>query len=204
MHLARPVLGRLPTALTDSLVSLWSARMFDWKRTQYFPMPMDHAAYLRVNLRRRERDGIVDEADYLRVCSKVEALFSGLRDADSGASIASPAVRAWLGAPPDATHRDLLPDLVIPWSGPRAGSFPELTSDALPTLRYRVPARLPSGRSGNHEGRGWFVATGPGIARNRRVEGHGIVDLAPTVSAWLGIEPGPSLHGRCIDLEAEA
>ena len=204
MHLARPILDRLPTVLTDSLVSLWSARMFDWKRTQYFPMPMDHAAYLRVNLRRRERDGIVDESDYLRVCGAVEALFSGLRDADSGASIASPAVRAWLGAPPDATHRDLLPDLVIPWSGPRAGSFPELTSDALPTLRYRVPARLPSGRSGNHEGRGWFVATGPGIARDRRVEGHGIVDLAPTVSTWLGVEPGPSLRGRCIDLEAEA
>jgi predicted AlkP superfamily phosphohydrolase/phosphomutase len=204
MHLARPVLSRLPVAVTDCLVSLWSARMFDWKRTRYFPMPMDHAAYLRVSLRGRERDGIVSDDEYPELCRTLETFFAGLRDARGGAPIASRALRAWLEAPRGATHRDLLPDLVVPWSGPRAGSFAELTSDALPSLRYRVPRRLPSGRSGNHEGRGWFVAAGPGIAPGLRVEGHDILDLAPTVARWLGVEAGSALQGRPIDLEAVA
>jgi predicted AlkP superfamily phosphohydrolase/phosphomutase len=204
MHLARPVLSRLPAAVTDSLVSLWSARMFDWKRTRHFPMPMDHAAYLRVNLRGRERDGIVSDAEYADVCRMLEATFTGLCDARSGAPIASRAVRAWLEAPRGADHRELLPDLVIPWSGPRAGSFAELTSDALPSLRYRVPTRLPSGRSGNHVGRGWFVAAGPGISPGRRIDGHDILDLAPTVEKWLGMEAGCTLQGRPITLEAVA
>ena len=118
--------------------------------------------------------------------------------------IAGRAVRAFSEAPRDATHRGLLPDLVIPWSGPRAGSFAELASDALPSFRYRVPSRLPSGRSGNHLGRGWFIAAGPGIARGRRVDGHDILDLAPTVSGWLGIDPAPVRRGRRIPVEAEA
>jgi hypothetical protein len=74
----------------------------------------------------------------------------------------------------------------------------------LPALRYRVPARLPSGRSGNHRGQGWFIAAGPGIARGRRIEGHDILDLAPTVSGWLGTKPSPALQGRPIPVEAEA
>lgn len=204
MHLARPVLSRLPATLADSLVSLWSSRMFDWRRTRHFPMPMDHAAYLRVNLRGRERDGIVEEADYEGACAALEALFSGLRDRGGGAPIAGRPSRAYAEAPSGAAHRALLPDLVVPWNGPRAGSFAELTSDALPALRYRVPARLPSGRSGNHVGRGWFIAAGPGIARGRRIEGHDIVDLAPTVSGWLGIDPVPALKGRRIPVETEA
>jgi predicted AlkP superfamily phosphohydrolase/phosphomutase len=166
-------------------------------------MPMDHAAYLRVNLRGREREGIVEEAEYADACALLEGLFSGLRDRESGAAIAGKVVRAYAEAPREATQRALLPDVLVPWSGPRAGSFAELTSDALPAFRFRVPARLPSGRSGNHVGRGWFVAAGPGIARGRRIAGHDIVDLAPTVSGWLGIDPAPALAGRRIPVEME-
>lgn len=203
MHIARPVLSRLPTSATDALVSLWSSRMHDWKRTRHFTMPMDHAAYLRVNLRGRERDGIVEEAEYADACVLLDTLFSSLRDRESGAAIAGSVVHAYAEAPSEATQRALLPDVLVPWSGPRAGSFAELASDALPAFRYRVPARLPSGRSGNHVGRGWFIAAGPGIARGRRIAGHDIVDLAPTVSGWLGIDPTPALAGRRIPLELE-
>jgi predicted AlkP superfamily phosphohydrolase/phosphomutase len=204
MHLVRPILDRLPGAATDALVSLWSSRMLDWRQTPHFPMPMDHAAYLRVNLRGRERDGIVDAGEYEGVCASLEALVTGLHDRATGARIAEPALRAWAESPSDADCRALLPDLVVPWRGPRAGSFVELTSDALPALRYRVPARLPSGRSGNHVGRGWFIARGPGIARGHRVSGHDIVDLAPTVENWLGFPPEPGRQGRRIPVETEA
>ncbi|HET8691293.1 MAG TPA: alkaline phosphatase family protein [Steroidobacteraceae bacterium] len=204
MHLVRPLLNRLPGGASDALVALWSSGMLDWRRTRHFPMPMDHAAYLRVNLRGREREGIVEEGEYAQACAALAAVVEGLHDRKDGACIAGRAAHAFADAPGDAPCRHLLPDLVVPWSGPRAGSFAELTSDALPSLRYRVPARLPSGRSGNHLGRGWFVARGPGIAAKRRVAGHDIRDLAPTVEGWLGIEPRDRRPGRRIPVAAEA
>ena len=33
----RPILQHVPPAVAASLVPLWSSRMFDWPRTQYFP-----------------------------------------------------------------------------------------------------------------------------------------------------------------------
>ena len=197
----RPLLERLPMTVTDRLVSLWSSGMYDWRTTRQFPVPMDHAAYVRVSLRGRERDGIVATGEeYDSACAALERLFLGLRDRTTSRPIASQVVRAYAEAPALATHRALLPDLVVPWDGPRAAETRELYSAESPTFRYAVPRRLPSGRSGNHTGRGWFVAAGTGVAPGRRVDGHDILDLAPTVLRWLGAPPSAELQGRPIPL----
>ncbi len=200
MHWARPVLSRLPSTITDSLVSLWSARMQDWNSARVFPMPMDHAAYLRVNLRGRERKGIVDDGEYQAECAQVANWFEGLRDRDSGERIAGEVARAYSAAPASATHRELLPDLVISWNGPPASASRALVCDSLPSLCFEVPTRLPSGRSGNHAGRGWFIAAGPGAAAGTRTRGHDILDLAPTVLHCLGAGPLQALQGARIEL----
>jgi predicted AlkP superfamily phosphohydrolase/phosphomutase len=197
----RPVLERLPMVVTDMLVPLWSSGMHDWKTTRQFPVPMDHAAYIRVNLRGRERDGIVTAGeDYDAVCAEVERLLCGLRDRATLRPIASHVVRAYARAPAAATHRELIPDLVVPWDGPRATETRELSCDGLPTFRFAVPPRLPSGRSGNHTGHGWFIAAGPGVEAGRRIDGYDILDLAPTIMDWLGATPMPELQGQPIPL----
>jgi predicted AlkP superfamily phosphohydrolase/phosphomutase len=199
----RPVLKRLPMAVTDRLVSLWSSGMYDWKTTRQFPVPMDHAGYVRVNLRGRERDGIVAAGDdYDAVCATIERLFVGLRDRDTLRPIAPRVERAYALAPETATHRDLLPDLIVPWDGPRATDTRELYCDGLPAFRFEVPRRLPSGRSGNHTGRGWFIAAGPGVEPGLQVDGHDILDLAPSVVSLLGAEATAVFPGRPISFDA--
>ena len=199
MHWARPVLRHLPHSLNDRLVSLWSARMFDWRSTRTFPMPMDHAAYLRINLAGRERDGIVTTQEYEEACAGLEALFTGMRDGDSGREIGTQVSRAFADAPAAAPQRALLPDVLVSWPGLRATQVRRLVCDPVPGFRFNIPARLPSGRSGNHVGEGWLIAAGPGISPGRLDAVHDICDLAPTVLRELGTDVRDDLPGRPID-----
>ena len=199
-HWVRPVLSRLPAGINDRLVSLWSRRMFDWSRTRYFPMPMDEAGYLRINLCDRERDGIVGPDEYDALCDQIEALVDGLYDETTGEPIAGDILRAWAEASPEAACRRLVPDLVVPWRGPPASQARRLLSKTLPGFAYDVPPRLPSGRSGNHNGNAWFAAKGPGVGRGRTADDSGIVDLVPTVLDYLGVSGETKFEGRPIDL----
>lgn len=201
-HWVRPLLTRLPAAVNDRLVSTWSRRMFDWSQTRYFPMPMDDAGYLRINLRGRERDGIVAADEYDSLCDRIDELVRGLYDEASGAPIAGPAFRAWREAATDAACRRLLPDLVVPWRGAPASRTARLRSRTLPGFTYDVPSRLPSGRSGNHNGNAWFAASGPGVGRGRLAMPCDVLDLAPTVLHYLGVRSDLVLEGRPIDLGA--
>jgi predicted AlkP superfamily phosphohydrolase/phosphomutase len=202
-HWARPVLTRLPASITDHLVSLWSRDMFDWRQTRYFPMPMDAAGYLRINLQGREAQGIVAPgAEYNALCTQIEELVASLCDAATGAPIAGRAVRAYENAEPGARYRRLLPDLIVPWQGPSASTTKRLVSTRLPGFDYQVLARLPSGRSGNHTGKGWLIAHGPGVNQGVLDSAYGVIDLLPTVFRYLGIEPPFQAQGQPIVLNS--
>lgn len=202
-HWVRPVLTRLPGAMTDRLVSIWSKRMFNWSKTQFFPMPMDDAGYLRVNLRGRESGGIVNPgAEYDEVCLQIETLIAGLREEETGAPIAGNIVMAYQEADPAASCRNVIPDLIVPWHGPTATESTRLVNDELPGFVYEVPHPLPSGRPGNHTDKAWFIAHGPGVPSASLDEEHSILDLLPTVLQHLGVIPGKGLQGRAIRLDA--
>ena len=198
-HWVRPILKALPAGVTDRLVQLWSRRMYDWAETRYFPMPMDDAGYLRINLRGREREGIVGAgAEYDEVCAEIETLVASLRDEASGQPIAGQAVRAYRDADPRSPSSRLIPDLIFPWTGPAASSTQRLISTLLPGFGFDVPLWLPSGRSGNHRDVGWFVAAGPGIRGGTEVNGYHVMDLLPTILKYLGRDADPRLSGRPI------
>jgi predicted AlkP superfamily phosphohydrolase/phosphomutase len=189
-HWARPVLQALPTEFTDRLVQIWSRNMFDWGRTRWFPLPMDAAGYVRINLRGREAQGIVEPgAEYEAMCSEIEQLVASLRDATSGEAIAGAALRAYLDADPQAPCRSLVPDLIFPWHGPAATSTERLISTQLPGFSYQVPGRLPSGRSGNHTSSAWLVARGPGARSGLFDAVRTVADLLPAILDQLAHAP---------------
>ncbi len=194
-RLAEDAVSLLPLAVRQRLVSVWSARMFDWSKTAYFPLPMDQAGYLRVNLRGREPRGIVAPgAEYDALCDRLADELRSWCDLASGQPIVDDVQRAWRDTSPEATQRDGLPDLVVTWSDASATESPGVGSPRFGDVRLPARGRLPSGRSGNHRNEGWFVAAGPALGA-ARADGH-IVDLAPTVHAWLGLDAPPDLRGR--------
>lgn len=190
MHMARPLLSRLPQAVTGKLVELWSSNMYHWDTTPYFPVPMDQAGYIRINLKGREKNGIVEPgAEYEQLCDELEHQFMGLYDADSGRRIVGKVVRAWLEAPDSAQARDLLPDLVVVWGERSTRHCRRIASRQFPEFTLEVPPRIPSGRSGNHVGDGWFVAQGQNLITAGEVCGYSIRDFAPSVFNTLGATP---------------
>ncbi|HKU61333.1 MAG TPA: alkaline phosphatase family protein [Gemmatimonadales bacterium] len=196
-RLARAVTTRIPPEVQARLVPIWSARMFDWRTTRAFPLPMDHAGYVRINLRGREPQGIVAPEEYGALCDEIAEGFLGFRDGVTGKPIVRQVHRLDALAPAGAAARDRLPDLVIEWSGVPPAAAPVIRSDQLGELSWKS-ARLPSGRAGNHTPDGWFVAAGPGIEPGATAAVHPIVDLVPTVYRWLGLEPDPALAGQPI------
>jgi predicted AlkP superfamily phosphohydrolase/phosphomutase len=198
---ARPILQHMPPALAAQLVPIWSSRMFDWAQTRFFPLPMDLTAFLRINLRGRERAGIVAPgAEYDAQCAELVEFFQSLRDADTATPIVADIVPAYAQTPAAAPQRAGQPDLIVRFNSLRTRAVQRLTSAALPTFQCQVPRHLPSGRSGNHLPLGWFMARGPGIEPGATLPTHDILDLAPTVRQYLGLDIDSTLHGRPLPL----
>jgi predicted AlkP superfamily phosphohydrolase/phosphomutase len=193
------VTTRLPRNILDRLVSLWSARMFDWASTRHFPLPMDYAGYLRINLKGRELQGIVYPGpEYAALVEKLAGAFLSFSDIESGKPIVERVFRMEDLAPQDAPYRHLLPDLVITWSDVTAVQSQGIRSEKYGEIRWDKNGMLPSGRSGNHRDSGWFVAVGEGISPGICERGYRVIDLAPTVFAWLGAEPAGDFQGKPI------
>ena len=195
---ARELSERLPQEVLNWMVTVWSANMFDWKTTRYFPLPMDDAGFLRINLKGREPQGIVEPGEeYDAICEELREAFLSFRDIETSEPIVENVYRIDDFAPSDAPYRDRLPDLTITW-GNSAMHSSGIRSEEFGEIHWNGEGKHHSGRSGNHRQRGWFVAVGDGIPAGTRTEGHGIVDLVPTIFDWLGVEPAQGFQGKPI------
>jgi predicted AlkP superfamily phosphohydrolase/phosphomutase len=197
--LVRPIVSRLPLRIRARIDAAVRNGLLDWSRTRHFLLDMDLAGYLRINLRGREAAGIVDEgADYRAVCDSLCDDLLDFRDLDTGEPLVGTIRHVDDVAAVDAPYRSLLPDLVVTGDTARAIQTCGVRSPRYGELRWGRRRKVPSGRSGNHTGHGWFVAMGEGIpARTRAIDGD-IRDLAPTVLRWLGADLPSDYSGRPI------
>jgi predicted AlkP superfamily phosphohydrolase/phosphomutase len=188
----------MPQRLSNWLVEYWSAKMFDWSTTRYFPLPMDHAGYIRINLKGREPQGIVEGGqEFESVCQELEAAFYSFRDIDTHEPIVEKVHRVDDFAAAADPFREHLPDLIVTWRGSAIDSK-GIYSEEYGKLRWDDEGKLPSGRSGNHCGRGWFVAAGDKIPAATLEESYHAVDLVPTVFKWLGANAVGDFQGSPI------
>lgn len=184
------VAAAMPDRLALELTARLELRGVDWSRTRAFAHPADNQGYVHLNLRGRERDGIVapEEADEL-----IESIRAGLldfRDPDGAPAVASVdrVAERWQG--PRAAR---LPDLVVRWRPTSAIAIEALHSPRFGTVRRQGYG---SGRTGNHtEGDAWAIlAPGGGRVRQLRRPAR-IADIAATVAAANGV-PLDGLSGE--------
>lgn len=185
--LVRQVREAVPDAWCNAVIPLWSRRMHDWSRTRCFALPSDLGGYIRINLRGRERRGIVEPgAEYDRLCEHLAEGFLSLRDLESGAPVVDAVDRVDRAIAVTAPARPWLPDLVVRWGPLAARDLVGVRSAGHGEIRWLRGRRLTSGRSGNHRPTGWLVATGPGIATGVANRAYRAEDLAGTILSWLG------------------
>jgi predicted AlkP superfamily phosphohydrolase/phosphomutase len=184
------VAERLPRRAVLDLTARLETRASDWSKVRAFVLASDVVGYVRLNLRGREREGVVapEEADELRAW--IAAGLATFVDPDGAPAAAE--VRAGAEVVPPGPRSDALPDLVVRWSDRPPAGLDRLVS---PEFGEVPRPGSGSGRSGNHTADAWAVVA-PASRAAERADAR-VVDLAATVCAALGVEhadlPGRSL-----------
>ncbi len=186
---------RLPSSIQDKLSAFWRVGDLDLSTTPAFSAIADLQGYVRINLKGRERDGIVDPASYDELCQELAEGLSTFVDADSGEPVVERVVRSDQ-LYPEAERSDRLPDLLVLWSSSPACGHRAVRSPRYGEIAWPTPGRNPDGRSGNHRDEGFLIARGPRFTPGATIEGGDILDLAPTVSALLNLPARPEWVGR--------
>ncbi len=189
---------RLPVILQDRLGLFWRMGDVNWQDTQAFCLIGDTQGFIRINLKGRESMGIVEPGDeYEKLIRKItEGLFTYL-DADTEEPIVQEIKQSRDIFPPGPSL-DKLPDLIVKWSDMPANKHRQVISRRYGTIEWPTPGKNPDGRSGNHRGQGFLIASGAGFVPGSTIRNGHILDLAPTVLELLGIEKYPEMIGELL------
>ncbi len=189
---------RLPVILQDRLGLFWRMGDVNWQDTQAFCLIGDTQGFIRINLKGRESMGIVEPGDeYEKLIRKItEGLFTYL-DADTEEPIVQEIKQSRDIFPPGPSL-DKLPDLIVKWSDMPANKHRQVISRRYGTIEWPTPGKNPDGRSGNHRGQGFLIASGAGFVPGSTIRNGHILDLAPTVLQLLGIEKYPEMIGESL------
>jgi predicted AlkP superfamily phosphohydrolase/phosphomutase len=145
-----------------------------WPRMKAFALPTYSLGRVRINLRGREREGVVSPEHYAVVCDEVETILRACRNPRTGHPVVRDVAR--VRAPellgPDGPSADL----VVTWTD---------CPDAIEHPEAGVVGPFPYGRTGAHAPGGFLLAAGPGIAPGPSGPMPATV-LAPTILGLLG------------------
>jgi predicted AlkP superfamily phosphohydrolase/phosphomutase len=185
------VASALPDKVALALTERLELRGQDWTATRAFAQPADNQGYVRLNLRGRERDGIVEPAEAEALMDEIA---SGLMTfADPDGTPAVKAVERVADTFDTGVHSDRLPDLIVRWSDRAATRLTGVVSPRFGTVHRRGHG---SGRSGNHTaGDAWALVV-PGASTPRTPSRPPrLVDIAATAAALAGRD-GADLPGE--------
>ena len=195
--LRRKISFFLPRGLQQQLSTRWMTADVDWGRTRAFCIPNANEGYIRINLRGREPQGIVEPgSQYEDVCLELTRQLKALINPQTG----FPAVREVLHVDDvfPGARRGHLADLVVQWN-PEARITTELSAQACGLVKTEKPGyALEPFYTGNHRPGAFFIARGPQIAAGQTVEGGHILDLAPTFLNYFGVAVPEYMDGRVL------
>jgi len=187
----------LPQVIQDKLTLHWRHSRLDWAKTKAFIAFCDLDGYIRINLRGRERDGVVDVEEYTAMCEQIADGLKTFCDADTGEPIVSE-----IGFAEDifaqGPMRQHLPDMVVRWQPSSAAKHRRLSSERYGSIDWPTPGIHPLGRSGNHRRDGFLIAAGAEFGSEQLPGNAHIMDLAPTALDILGVPERTDFRGKSL------
>ena len=184
----RRIADTLPWWLRNRLTAHIHASEIDWSQTSAFTLPTDLEGCIRINLKWREPQGIVEAgAQYTELCQEIRSRLEELTNPANGTrAVGQVYIRDEVFA---GEKKDHLPDLIVTWND-------EAPFTALASPRFGlIEGASPDPRPGTHSPYGFLLAGGPDIPHGRQGQGH-LMDVAPTVLRLLGLEPTAITNGR--------
>ncbi|MBD1910724.1 MULTISPECIES: alkaline phosphatase family protein [unclassified Leptolyngbya] len=148
-----------------------------WPKMKAFAMPAFADGHIRINLKGREQDGIVEPEEYDQVCQELEEMLLRLTDGRTGKPLVREVVRTRIN-PLDMDPKLPDPDLVVCWH--------EIPTDVVDSPDYGRIGPIALNRPGGHRARGFMMIQGPGIEAGTVVADGAPVDLPATILNLMG------------------
>jgi len=195
---AAPLVGRLEARVRYGQID-WPATEAYFDENPYFPV-------LRVNLKGRQPEGIVEPGrQYEEVRNRLIAALEAWRHPETGEKIIERAYRreeVYAGP-----HLSLAADIIPKWAQHQgySYSFRKSTNVAGKGWIEQVDphnadgCQFYQGKSGTHRDDGIFLARGAALRAGATISGARIIDLAPTILALLGVPAPPDMDGRVLE-----
>ncbi len=162
-----------PPEVRDAVVDRSYTAGHDWAHTPAIGVLADWSAYIRYNLRGREREGMLDDDSRIRYEDWLRQCFLSLRDAASGEPLVNEIHFTNEQSP--GARSALLPDAIVTWAASAPPS--QIESPLLGSLS----GKLATGRRGNHRSDGFLITMGPGFEHGTEAPPVHIKELAPMV-----------------------
>ncbi len=189
----------LPMTLQDKMTAYWRMGNKDWSKTKVFNLVADLQGYIRINLKGREKAGVVEEGEeYDKLCNELYKGLLSFKDAVTNEPVIS-SIKRKDELFVKGKGFDNLPDLLVQWKDKPASSYSKIVSDEFGEVEWPMPGLNPDGRSGNHRPEGFLLASGKNIKVNSLLKNKHIVDLAPTILNILGVSMPQESDGKVIE-----
>jgi predicted AlkP superfamily phosphohydrolase/phosphomutase len=173
----------VPHALRDFVMDRSLTAGYDWAETPAIAVRGDVNGYVRLNLRDRERDGMLGSEDAQNYLELARECFFSLRSVESGNPVVKGVHIAQQKFPGD--RKLLLPDLIVTWTDeppPR-----EVSSPLLGTMRGLDD----TGPRGHHRSEGFMITLDPDAERGTEAPSMQVGEIAPMIlSQLLSSHPG--------------
>ena len=185
----------LPRSLNERLSIHWKTADIDWPNTRAFTIENANEGYVRVNLKSREPEGIVEPgSEHQAICDDLYKVARAMVNPDTGIAASSDVHKATdIFSGPFTKN---MPDVIINWD-PKAKVTKRLNISGLgliesPYAGYEVSPYY----TGNHLGHAFIAAVGPGLNSIGDLAGASILDLAPTILRHFNIPAPEHMHGK--------
>jgi predicted AlkP superfamily phosphohydrolase/phosphomutase len=160
-----------------------------WSQMPAFALPSFYDGRIRINLKGRERNGIVEPSRYEETCRQIETLVGECRNPITGETAVERVERASTRDPLALEGSES--DVLVVWRD---------VASALEHPRLGLVGPVALRRTGGHTGRhGLAYVVAPGF----RAGDHGVrssFDIAPTLVRLLGCAPIPGMTGTALSM----
>lgn len=160
-----------------------------WPKMKAFALPSFSEGYVRINLKGREPNGIVEPADYHLVCDELISDLKQIINPRNG----KPVVKQVIKTRESAFDRDeKLPsaDLIVEWDDTPADVIDHPNCGRIGPVPYR--------RTGSHRSSGFISIKGPGIEAGTNLPDADSIDVGPTILELMGASAPKTCDGKSI------
>jgi predicted AlkP superfamily phosphohydrolase/phosphomutase len=172
----------MPAFVNRALVARLYVHGLDWGSTRAFALPGETHGLVRLNVRGRERDGIVEPGDVPALLDELTASLLAFETPDGRPAVAS------VGRPrerwPGGTALDALPDLIVGWNAGARAAERLVSASHGHVLRPGVGTGWP----GNHVDEAWALLVPAAASVREPSRPPRLVDIAATACELCGVE----------------